>query len=90
MEVRGTQEYYYDETGRLRFILLVEGEGDADNDRVYFDEKGKVLIAVGEVDGKFLEREYSKGIAIAARPLTPQEAERVFLADTSCPEIKAQ
>jgi len=91
MEVRGTREYYYDEAGQLRFILLVFGEYEGpDKDRVYFNEKGDVLIAVKETDGNFLARKYSKSTAIADRAFTPQEAEQIFLADTSCPEIKAQ
>ncbi len=48
-----TDQYYYDEAGRLRFVLITAGaaNGSRLRHRIYFDEKGKRLWEEHRVTG---------------------------------------
>jgi hypothetical protein len=88
-----TWQHYYDEAGRLRFVLILGGavNGAKLEHRIYFEESGKRI---------WEEHKYLPGPEYTfpevwpeekndqARPIQKSSAARAFAATSPCPEMK--
>lgn len=82
-------EHYYDEAGRLRFVLITGGaaNGAELEHRIYFDEDGKRI---------YEEQKYTKGEGYTFPTVWPAEQLNIrnvsaaFAAKSPCPEKKAK
>lgn len=82
-------EHYYDEFGRLRFVLITGGatNGAELEHRIYFDEGGKRI---------YEEQKYTKGEGYTfptvwpAEQLNIKDVSATFAAKSPCPEIKSK
>jgi hypothetical protein len=78
-------EHYYDEAGRLRFVLITGGaaNGSELEHRIYFDEEGKRI---------WEEQKYTKGPGYTFPEVWPEEqlqrkdVSAAFAAKSACPE----
>jgi hypothetical protein len=81
-------EHYYDERGRLRFVLITGGavNGSELEHRIYFDETGKRI---------WEEQAYKKGPGYTWPEVWPDDQLRIsdagekFSSMSPCPEVKA-
>jgi hypothetical protein len=82
-------QHYYDEAGRLRFVLITGGavNGSELEQRIYFDEQGKRI---------WEEHKYTKGPGYTFPEIWPAEqlqlhdAAAAFAAKSPCPEKRAK